>query len=764
MAELNPVLLLPYDRSEFSRKHGGGGTPEPLVPVSAGLRTRLTGELDALATEASSRRASSSMPMAVKVELREQALAKSRRPYKFLQSAALPAVGAANPGELIVAGTSDRLRGLAAAITGGSSKSDLYAISTFERFAPWTLDRDVFGVSGRAEVEALLQQAAREERYLQLTFFPWVGRMLSRAATPQGAITSSEDGRPSELLARYSSMLRIEVHTANPSLNRPVLYTAPGALATAAQADEIPGLRAVSLAPRYEPIRSEPQTFIPLHGLEVGEVSLPSGRAPVVGVLDTGVQSSLIEPAVSGRERFNVPADRDPMHGTFVAGLVVDAFGLNGRDDRFPSDSSRVFDAEVMPGAGIDEPLLFQRISDALGAAPDVRIWNCSFAAHPWGTPDYGPFAQDLDLMSDGKQVLFVQAAGNYLTQPRPWPVPDGGRYNDVIGSPAEAVRSLTVGARAHLGGYVPREAPSSYTRKGPNFAVHVKPDVSHWGGDVGVTGALSGEGINSVLPSNKLGESVGTSFATPIVSTIAANVWAGVAESGATSVRPELVKGLLVHSAALNAGPIPADHRHYMGWGIPAPSAEILGQPVDRFTTVHEVVMTPGSDWVKRPLPVPAKLLTSSGKFQGQVLLTVSYAPPLNPAFGSEAVRYDVAGAFGSVESGADGVDRFTAVTKPDLPGGAYWEKDRVQDGKWSPLKNYRARFPQGKSGGEWALRLSLTERVSDEVQSEQRVFAILTFLPLQPGIPIYQDGIEALRRLRYPNSALVNEARLRV
>lgn len=652
----------------------------------------------------------------------------------------------------------------------GQSREDVFQISAFSSFEPWDLVRDVFGADSESEAAELLDTARQQAGYLKITFFPWVARAISRRIAPQAAITSGDPESESssvELLAAYSTALGVRVHSVNPSAGRPVVYVDASAEELSLdQVRRVNGVRRVGLAPLYSAVRQPVRPmFIAVRGLAPQDVRIPEETAPIVGVLDSGVAGSRLNQAIVGQEEFNVPGDSDPSHGTFVAGLVIDSHGLNEMEPRFPRDQARVFSASVLPRGSIHEPILFQRIVDAINAAPPgVRVWNCSFGADPFGEPEYGTFAQDLDELSDSMGLLFVQAAGNFGPPGRPWPPEDGQAYDDGIASPSEAIRGLAVGARAHKGGAVPSDAPSSYSRRGPSFAQHVKPEVAHWAGDVDERGSLSGFGVQSVLPSDELGESVGTSFSTPIVSSIAANVWAKLEASGATDPRPELIKGLLVHDAILGDTVPDPVHRHYYGWGVPQESSRVLADLDTSFTTVHEVVLTPGNDWIKRPFPVPASLLTEAGGFRGEVFLTISYAPPINAAFGSEAVRYDVSGAFGYVDVGADGREHFHSVTPQQSVVASSWESDQILDGKWSPLKSHRARYPQGRGRGEWALRLSLTERVSEEVGLEQRVFAIVTFRPVQPGVAIYHEGLQATRSLSYVHRTMLAAAEVRV
>lgn len=706
--------------------------------------------------------------MPLKVKLHTRALAKSNRPYALLESHAMPVVAVDRIGELIVAGTAGRIRSLSAAIASASSKKDRYFISTMEGFSAWEQARDIFRTKSEASAMALLDRARATGSLVKMTFFPWMaasapGNQQALVAAPSSAVPSTAI----DTALQYLGGADLAVRSARFASTRPVIYVELGPSITAAQLAAIPGVRTVSIADEFHAgDRSTPQFYSPIREIDVSEIRPPDLAAPLVGILDTGINSRLLEPWVADRIRYDVGVEMNPDHGTFVAGLVVDPFGFNGSGSAYPDDSARVIDAQVMPGSGISEAFLHERVAEVLSnpATKDVKVWNCSFGTPRTGISDYGTFAQDLDAFSAEKQVLFVVAAGNYLGADRGWPPREGVEYADHISSPSESVRSLAVGARSLNGGMVSAGSPSSYTQRGPNFAAHVKPEVCHWAGDVGSDGALGGFGVQSVVPSGHLAESIGTSFAAPIVSTIAANTWRMLELSGAVdTVRPELVKGLLIHSAAVTDRSTEAAYRDYYGWGVPASSVDVLGNDPESFTTVHEVVLTPGTNWYKDPFPVPACLLADGNKFQGEVILTLSYAPPIDPAFGAESVRYEVAGSFGSFKSDSKGKINFSSITPGEKLPSDLWEANQIAEGKWSPTKTYRKRYPKGSAGGQWALRLSLTERVSNEVQREQLVYAIITFRALESGKPVYQNGVEAVQRLRYENREMVQSTRLR-
>ncbi len=771
MTELNPILLMPYTRQELRPKQGGGSSPEPLVDVGDSFRAEVSSRLDGLANAADAQHATPERPFPVKIRLHEKALAKSNRPYALLQSHALPVEAVDRIGELVVGGTGSSLRSLASTVERASSKADRYAISTLASIEPWSV-ADIFGVEDVESATKVIDDARAAGSYLKITLFPWMQlRLASEATIERGEDGSVEAIAPAvtDIAQTYVRDAHIDLYSAMVATSRPVIYAAVTDLTTVQSLSAIPGVRKVSIAEEFTTgLDSQPEFYSPVRPFASTELRARNEDAPVVGVLDTGVSAGHLDPWIDDRVAYDVGADRDPGHGTFAAGLIVDARNLNDGDDSFPDDAAAIVDAQVMPGSGISEAFLHERVVEVV-TNPNmshVKVWNCSFGSRRVGAPEYGTFAQELDAISAEHGVLFVVAAGNYVHLPeRGWPPASGIAFEDRISSPAEAVRALTVGARAHKGGRVTAGSPASYTQRGPNFAAHIKPEVCHWAGDVSVAGDLDGFGVQSLVPSGELAESVGTSFAAPQVSSIAANTWQALEQSGAVDhVTPELVKGLLVHSAALADTTTEPQYRDYYGWGVPNSSSAVLGNDGGSFTTVHEVVLTPGSNWLKSPFPVPECLITEGNKFQGEVFLTIAYSPPIDPAFGAEAVRYEVDGGFGSMMMSPKGRMEFKSITPGERPSSDLWEANQIAEGKWAPIKTYRHRYPRGKAGGDWALRLSLTERVSNEVGQEQLVYAIVTFRGLEDGMPVYRNGVEAVQRLRYESKVMVPSGRIRL
>ena len=142
--------------------------------------------------------------------------------------------------------------------------------------------------------------------------------------------------------------------------------------------------------------------------------------------------------------------------------------------------------------------------------------------------PVFSDLGVALDRLQDEYGVTFVVAAENYRVLPfRGWPPEDLGEADRVC-APADSVRALVVGSvahRDHASSRVKAGEPSPFSRRGPGPLYLPKPELSHLGGNCNSLGESSQIGILSLDGQGNVAEDVGTSYATPLVSTLVANV-----------------------------------------------------------------------------------------------------------------------------------------------------------------------------------------------------------------------------------------------
>ena len=730
-----PLLRVVASRIDYLQKSGGGSAKPPLVDVTNELINGLLVQLDQVAARLPLASREGSRPAAMVVRLREGAWAKSNRPNELFSRAEIPVAAVEGVGELILPVTAQKLDTLKGLLNRPLGKKAKFHISTIEEFAAWAPE-DVLSFFGASGVRGGISRAISQGQRFRVELFPWAEAQASQ-------LVLSEDAPVIE-----SGSARFGYISAQ---------SADDVLALARE----PEVRRIVVEPKYAvPTELGVQAYIPLGGTSPVSLDSPSEELPVVGVLDTGISSPALDPFVVAREVYELPPEADYLHGTFVGGLAAASRLLNGGDGRFPAERARLLDAVVLPSSPIPEGDLLVRLQDAVARHPEVKVWNCSFASSAPNHPlAFGPFAAELDRISDQAGVLFVVAAGNY--SPRVLPIrqwPAGGAHypEDGLASPGESVRALTVGALALTNCAVPADCPAPYSRRGPGPAFFVKPDVVHYGGGLDLEGEIMG-GVRSLIPGDSYVESVGTSFSTPIVSCIAANAWKYLESSG-SSANPTLVKALVVHSAALSSPPRSAPETYYFGHGVPTSAAEALFCDESVFTTLHEVELQQGVDWQKLDFPIPGCLRTPAGAVRAEFVITLCYASPCDISFGDEYIQHDVEVSFGTYDPDPErpGHRKHIGKVPLDRPVGLNTrEKQLLEDGlKYSTTKVYRARFPRGCSGEQWRLKLSLTRRLELGENVTQPAYVLVSIRGLEPGLPVYVDGLRAI-----PNSWQVSQ-----
>lgn len=304
---------------------------------------------------------------------------------------------------------------------------------------------------------------------------------------------------------------------------------------------------------------------------------------------------------------------------------------------------------------------------------------------------------------------------------------------DDGISTPGDSVRALTVGSVAHIDGFVKNTEPSSFSRKGPVSNYVQKPEVVHFGGNVLINGGQSIVlGVNSIDVDGNSHHDIGTSFSTPIVSSIAANLFSKIGDRAT----PSLIKALLIHSANLNQE-IADEHKSYYGWGKPQGSEDILSVKDYESTMVFEGQAQKSFEIRKLPFPIPDCLRTPEGKVRAEFFITLVYQPELDPQKAFEYCQMDVKVGFGKVIG-----EKFTSHV-PVQNELHLFESDLVKNGdKWSPVKVYKNRFPKGVDIKDWKLRVSVMDRDGYEAEGVLIPFSIiLTIRDIDKQQPVYNE-----------------------
>lgn len=723
----NPIQQIQFERRDLQGMKTGGGPKREFVVVDTAYREALAATLDVAAQQVVPQmQAHPNLLAPLVFRLRHEAIAKSHRPVKLVEESGLVPAGHERVEEMLVGAHGSSIAALRSVILERDIKEVRANLSAIVRIEPW----------GRAQRNPEGTLAVQEQGRALLRFFRYGNDAANARLFEAVRGLFAHLGLKHRFFRQgrhgwfYASLL--DVSNVNEEKFDELL--------------DFPGLRRLMPEPRLLPMATAPAS-----GAEAAAplLAAPLAGLPTVAVFDTGTAAAAadLRPWVVGTKTYVLPPDTDHQHGTNVASLVAGAHGLNGAHGDLPPLGAMVYDVcglESAAGGYVGDILL--RLEDAIRDRPDVRVWNLSLGT-PFGCDEqtFSEFAQTLDQFSDQYNVLFVVAAGNYLTEPRrTWPVI--GTLEDQVSCPGESVRALTVGSICHIGAPdALNEAgePAAYSRRGPGPVFTPKPDIVHIGGGVHAPWSAGATSVAVLTSGNARARGFGTSFAAPIASSMAAHAWDAIAGGTGLTATPALVKALMIHAAQLSSPPYTPWERRYYGAGLPKDVVAALYDRDDSFTLIFESRLVPSLRWRKAPYPIPAGLL-HDGKFRGEVIITAVYAPPLDGNAGAEYVRANVELSFGTL----DGDNIHSKVPLKGEDGTDGYESAQVEHGgKWAPVKVHRKVFSNGIGGDTWALQARMFLREFEPALAEGLTVYILCTLRSLDGDPeIHAQGMRAL------------------
>ena len=451
---------------------------------------------------------------------------------------------------------------------------------------------------------------------------------------------------------------------------------------------------------------------------------------PIVGVIDGGLTSLKYKPA----EAWVAPplvANRiaDTTHGNRVSSLVVHGHEWNN-DRSLPELHCRLGTVQAVPRATanhvFDYETLLVYLKQVAVAHADTHVWNLSAnVPEPEDDPDQvSDFGDSLTHWARSLGVLPVVSVGNVSST-----------NSERICAPADCEAALVVGGRlADLTGNPGGGCPSCVTGPGPDGML--KPDLS-WFATLRMLGGVT---------------ACGSSFATPLVSALAAHTYANLKEPS-----PDLVRALLINLAELNT------HEPGLGWGTPYRGHLPWHCPPGTVTLAWKAALKPGSAYYWSDIPIPAEL-TRGGKLYGQASLTAILNPLVSPFGGPNyfATRLETSLQY------RNGRSRWASLLGSMRESSAPEEDARRDLAKWQPVRRVRRDFTKRGGLGFVGNELRLYGRVfardlyqfgiqhHSQLDSQEAVF-VLTFVADDKNAPIYNTMAQQLGN--YVESAVVGQ-----
>ncbi|MDP2571582.1 S8 family peptidase [Vibrio penaeicida] len=725
----NPIKHVEFSMEDYVRPTvNPGGSNEPLKSVTDKFRCSLIESLEDVKTKLLSGKNGIGLDVCTAVvELEDNATAKSHRPTDIFNEQTCPFFGDAGYGRMLIQVSSDGLKHLVNKIRQTKTKGGIKALSA---------------VKSISNYEASLVQPHETDTAMIVRLFQYADMSLNQRIDERFEKILDELGcKWQKHRSQTVRLYKVSSNTGDLVANAPKLTIIQSAV--------------ISNGITIQPMNSD--------GIDTvqAEISPPDPliEYPIVGVVDSGVSLHCkpLSHWLVAQKRKVPDTFRDLNHGTFVSGMLSNSH-LYNQDPRFPKCQSKIVSIEVLGNNIGDIYDIVNTMYEAADSYPEIKVWNLSLGSpEAVSMHEISVMALMLDEFQEKYNCLCVIAAGNYTEKMRGWPPSE--KLNDGISSPGDSLRGLTVGSLAHVDGHVKSKDPSPFSRKGPVSNYVQKPDVVHFGGNLlNIGGTAIPLGVNSVCPNGLKRNDIGTSYATPIISNIAANLFQKLGEKAT----PNLVKALIIHNA--NMG-LPSnfkdEHRPYYGWGIPSDLSSILDVNDYEATLAFEGHAQKSFEVEKLPFPIPECLRTEEGKVRGEFFITLVYQPDLDANQAFEYCQVELKVGFGEV--GEDG--GFTSKVPPKKDAHLY-EEDLVKNGdKWSPVKVYQKRFPRGIDIENWRLRVKILGRDGYEAEGVQVPFTILlTIRDIDKEQPVYNEMVNLMDAYNWNVSDLIIDQRIEV
>ncbi|MUG72810.1 S8 family peptidase [Paenibacillus validus] len=425
-------------------------------------------------------------------------------------------------------------------------------------------------------------------------------------------------------------------------------------------------------------------------------------------------------------------------HGTFVASRIIFRDKLLDQLARGElTPFAKVLDVRVFgtdqngDDIGLDESDLVKLVRKTVhNFHRNIRVYNLSLGfVNPitdetaLDDSQVSRLAAELDNLSKTYDVIFVVSSGNINSLYNklgnvPYPQHFSEDSTRIL-PPGESFLNITVGSIAtnfQIGALAELNHPSPFSRRGPGFAGTRKPDIVCDGGNVTTSGHRDVRIAASALGENTgdIAYDVGTSFAAPIISSYAAELFDRIPDASSN-----LVKAQLIHFSTIptemSTFNRPNKFEH-LGFGEPNLSL-CLESLKSKASYIFEGSIAQ-QKYVKIPFWVPSILASDASRNNRKKLkvrATIVWNPPTDRR---KFTEYSLVHLWPNLfKVGANGNEEMLQLT--GLEECSYREK-------FCPVIRIEKQFERSFSGGLWSFQLRMSTRW-DVPEDYEQDFAII-------------------------------------
>lgn len=468
------------------------------------------------------------------------------------------------------------------------------------------------------------------------------------------------------------------------------------------------------------------------------KISKPKSNSKIC-VIDSGVNNSsgLFDNILTGSLAYlpTGAVNGHYRHGTFVASRCVFGDNIDAcLGTHYLEPYCKIIDVQIF-GVGSAG----QRINPSefhvrtmiekvvIDLHKTVKVYNLSFGfPNSIRDNEFSETAKLLDYLSKKYKVLFIVASGNIRKLLGLYP---SDHFSDPlarIGSPAESILAVTVGAvskHEDTNSLSKRDQLAPFSKIGPGADLGLKPEVVAHGGNLIVqydrSPRVSTYGISS--DGKHLAVDVGTSFAAPLVAQYAQRLFDAYPDGD-----PNLIKALLYHFTSNREHPVGlADGYRCTGFGEPIIELATLAGPHSA-AFIFEGKLDK-DNYQHIGFHIPKTLAANNKNARLEIRVTLVYDPPVDPNNNAEYSKTRISLSLKKPNRHSVGIVGFSNKANYLVP--------------WNPIIRCKKVFTKNYIPGNWDLRLRLYTRGGVSPRYLQDYAVVIEVVDKKMSTDVYRD-----------------------